>query len=281
MVNLSEIDELKDFYKKLKAYKRYLSSPKQISEAQKRYRDSLREKLVNKIGILKPIIVELTSKQYYKQLGRVQDFWDEGLSASGYPPSVLTSLDFCIDATNEAIGKLEAEKDTRTAGIKWTKEDVIRSFREALTEADKGRQVEIPELLFGSMQFHPKVIKASKSLFDTGHYSQAIFEAFKAVNNFVKEKSGLTPNEIRGMKDSKLMGKVFDVNNPVIKINELISDTDISEQEGFKFLFMGATLGIRNPKAHDFIEMEDPYKTLEYLAFASLLLKKISFWKVD
>jgi len=41
------------------------------------------------------------------------------------------------------------------------------------------------------------------------------------------------------------------------------------------FLFMGAVVGIRNPKAHDEIVQNDPYKTLEYLGFASLLMKRI------
>ena len=34
-------------------------------------------------------------------------------------------------------------------------------------------------------------------------------------------------------------------------------------------------VGIRNPKAHENIQQSDPYKTLEYLAIASLLMKKI------
>ena len=140
---------------------------------------------------------------------------------------------------------------------------------------------DLPSYLFDRMQFHPRVIRVSESLFKTGNYASAILEAFKAVNNFVKEKSGLSPNELRGMKDRPLMAKVFDEKEPLIKLNELITDTDINEQEGFKLLFMGATEGIRNPKAHDLIEMKDPYKTLEYLAFASLLLKKIDFWEAD
>ena len=140
---------------------------------------------------------------------------------------------------------------------------------------------ELPIHVFDKMQFHPRVIAASKSLFRDGHYASAILEAFKAVNNFVRAKSGLSPNELRGVKDRPLMAKVFDEKEPLIKLNELITDTDINEQEGFKLLFMGATEGIRNPKAHDLIEMKDPYKTLEYLAFASLLLKKIDFWEAD
>jgi hypothetical protein len=42
---------------------------------------------------------------------------------------------------------------------------------------------------------------------------------------------------------------------------------------------MGAMVGIRNPKAHDMVQQKDPYKTLEFLAFASLLIKKIDFWQ--
>jgi hypothetical protein len=35
-----------------------------------------------------------------------------------------------------------------------------------------------------------------------------------------------------------------------------------------KFLFMGAMLGICDPRAHDDIQQDDPQRALEYLAFA-------------
>jgi uncharacterized protein (TIGR02391 family) len=137
-----------------------------------------------------------------------------------------------------------------------------------VTASEPERIRETTTDLFDKMQFHPKVIKVSKSLFETGHYAPAIFEAFKAVNNFVKEKTSLS-------QDGKaLMSKVFNENNPVIKLNELSTVSDKDEQEGFKFLFMGAMVGIRNPKAHDNIVQTDPYRTLEYLSFASLLMRR-------
>ncbi|MDP3879361.1 MAG: TIGR02391 family protein [Dehalococcoidales bacterium] len=131
---------------------------------------------------------------------------------------------------------------------------------------------ESPIQLFDAMQFHSKVIEASRSLFESKHYAQAIFEAFKAVNNLVKEKSG------KSQDGKDLMAKVFNESAPVIKLNDLETQSNKDEQEGFKFLFMGAMVGIRNPKAHDLVVQNDPYLTLEYLAFASLLLKRISFW---
>jgi len=129
---------------------------------------------------------------------------------------------------------------------------------------------EVPHYLFDRMQFHPRVIAASKSLFETGHYAQAIFEAFKAVNNFVKERA-----DIFSLDGKKLMGEVFNEKGPIIKLNQGRMQSDRDEQEGFKFLFMGAMVGIRNPKAHDDVVQTDPYRTLEYLGFASLLMKRI------
>lgn len=136
------------------------------------------------------------------------------------------------------------------------------------------RTAEVPNYLFDKMQFHPRVITASKSLFESGHYAQAIFEAFKAVNNFIKQKTGLN------LDGKQLMAKAFNEKGPVIKLNELKTQSDRDEQEGFKFLFMGAMVGIRNPKAHDDVVQTDPYRTLEYLGFASLLMKRAEEGKV-
>jgi len=117
------------------------------------------------------------------------------------------------------------------------------------------------------MNFHPAIINASKSLFETKHYAQAILEAFKAVNNFVKAKTELQ------LDGKDLMAHVFKEDNPIIELNARKTKSDKDEQEGFKFIFMGSMLGIRNPKAHDAIVQRDPYRTIEYLGLASLLIK--------
>ncbi len=85
----------------------------------------------------------------------------------------------------------------------------------------------------------------------------------------VKEKSALDRS------GKSLMGDVFNPSSPVIKLNSLLDQTERNEQEGFMHLFMGAMLGIRNPKSHDLVDQRDPYRTFEYLAFASLLARRI------
>lgn len=71
------------------------------------------------------------------------------------------------------------------------------------------------------------------------------------------------------------MLEIFSVNNPVLKISDNITQTDKDEQEGFMHLFAGTIQGIRNPKGHDLIDLKDPYRSLEYLGFISLLFRKL------
>ncbi len=129
--------------------------------------------------------------------------------------------------------------------------------------------VKSPIQLFDSIELHPKVIEASRKLFQDEHYRDAIYRAFVEVNNFVKSKA-------KSQLDGKdLMSKVFRLDNPIIKLNPLVTQSDKNEQEGFMLLSMGAMEGIRNPKAHENIAQNDPFRTLEYLSFASLLMKRI------
>jgi len=137
-----------------------------------------------------------------------------------------------------------------------------------------------PNIIFDLLQLHPVIKDASEKLFKNKHYSEAIFAAYKALINYVKEKSN------RKMLDGQeLMGKVFDVEydketlkvkkKPILQLNELTTRENMDEQKGFMYLFIGSVMGIRNPRAHGLIKQEDPFKTLEYLSLASLLAKKV------
>lgn len=117
---------------------------------------------------------------------------------------------------------------------------------------------------------HPKILKASKSLFATDHFSSAILEAYKVIFNEIKDIS-----DVRNLDGKKLAEHVFAGEKPIIKLNDLTTESGVDEQKGFALLLAGAALGIRNPKAHDLVNQEDKHRTLEYLSFASLLLSRI------
>jgi len=170
---------------------------------------------------------------------------------------------------------IEELKMRETAILSIIQKYEILGIEEEPTVQTKPKDAaELPSYLFDSMQFHPEIVAVCKSLFETQHYAQAIFEAFKAVESFVKQKTGLS------LYGKQLMAQVFSEENPLIKVTEA-GKFDKDVQEGFKFLFMGAIVGIRNPKAHQKVIQKDPFITLEYLGFASFLIKRIEGWEVD
>ena len=118
--------------------------------------------------------------------------------------------------------------------------------------------------------FHPEIKRVSEKLFNDKHYAQAIEEAFKKVINLVKKKS-----EKNNLDGYPLMSTVFSKQNPILKFNSLLDRTDEDEQQGWMHLYQGAVLGIRNVKTHNNIIQKDKQKALEYLAFASLLCRRL------
>lgn len=122
---------------------------------------------------------------------------------------------------------------------------------------------------FDERNIHPDIWKTSLKLFDNGHYSHATFEAFKLIDNRVKR--------ISGAKDTgfSLMMTAFDPKAPRIRLNELLSMSDIDEQLGFRHVFAGSMSGIRNPRGHD-NEIDRPDTIdlcLDHLSLASVLLR--------
>ncbi len=125
-----------------------------------------------------------------------------------------------------------------------------------------GRDVRVAAL-------HSGVRTVAERYLDGGHPEVAIFEAFKAVNNRVKEMTG---SEDDGQS---LMGRTFSGANPKLVLADLSTQTGRNIQEGFRFLFMGAVQGLRNPDAHEQFMPLDESEALEKLAFASMLMRRL------
>jgi uncharacterized protein (TIGR02391 family) len=119
---------------------------------------------------------------------------------------------------------------------------------------------------YGGLDLHPEISRASSSLYQDGHYSNAVEAAVKALNGLVRLRSGLEHD------GTTLMERAFSPSNPVLKFNDLQDQSDKDEQKGFMNLFSGAVSGLRNPRAHGFIQ-DDPERVLEFIAFVSLLAK--------
>jgi uncharacterized protein (TIGR02391 family) len=121
---------------------------------------------------------------------------------------------------------------------------------------------------FDERNIHPDIAGVSLKLFDNGHYAQATFEAFKFIDNVVKQVSGI---EDTGFS---LMMNAFNETNPKIRLTDLVTLSDKDEQKGFRYVFAGAAAGIRNPRGHD-NRVDTIDLCLDHLSFASVLLRTL------
>jgi uncharacterized protein (TIGR02391 family) len=123
---------------------------------------------------------------------------------------------------------------------------------------------------FDARNIHPDLPLNVRTLFDDGHFPQATFEAFKYLDKTVEKHSGL-------LNDSgkDLMMKAFKEDAPKIKLTPLITKSEQNEQEGYKFLFAGGIIAIRNPRGHEHSVVDNPDLCLDHLVFVSMLLRRL------
>jgi uncharacterized protein (TIGR02391 family) len=122
---------------------------------------------------------------------------------------------------------------------------------------------------FDQRNLHPQIEQVSKKLFDDGHYSQATFEAFKLVDKTVQK---LAKSNLSG---KKLMMLAFSETSPLIKLTALSTTSEMDEQEGYRFIFAGSAMAIRNPRGHEVNLPDSPSLCLDHLSLASLLLRRV------
>ncbi len=112
--------------------------------------------------------------------------------------------------------------------------------------------------------------EASCKLFTDGHYARTVEEAFKCLNNAVKDKSGHF-----NLDGDKLMRTVFSANSPILKINDFKSNSEKDEQRGYMDIYAGVMTGIRNPRAHEHRLADQPNVALELLVLANHLMRRL------
>ena len=113
--------------------------------------------------------------------------------------------------------------------------------------------------------------QSSGPLFRDQYYARAVEEAFKCLNNVVKDKSENTQQD-----GAALMRTAFSANSPVLLLNSLQSQSDRDEQQGYMDIFAGSMVGIRNPRAHEHGLVDEPEVALELLVLAIHLMRKLN-----
>ena len=106
-------------------------------------------------------------------------------------------------------------------------------------------------------------------LFKNGHYANAVEDGCKTLDALVKIKGGR-----HDLSGTDLMQTVFSPKNPILSFNDLKTETDNSEQQGMMFLYSGAMLAFRNPRAHGILS-DDPVVALEIIGFVNFLARAL------
>ena len=122
---------------------------------------------------------------------------------------------------------------------------------------------------FDERNMHPAIVKSAQKLFDDAHYAQATFEAYKVLDKKVQKAASVRETGV------KLMMKAFNENNPLIKLTSLSSISEKDEQVGYKFIFSGSIMAIRNPRGHEPGMKETPTECLDHLSLSSMLIRRM------
>jgi len=104
-------------------------------------------------------------------------------------------------------------------------------------------------------------------LFANGHFNESVRKACEIFEHEVQKKIG--SSDI----GKTLMGKAFNVQNPLIKLTPLSTQNEIGLQEGFQLMSMGAMAGIRNIFSHGNQDPRTPEESFELLMFINWLFR--------
>jgi len=118
---------------------------------------------------------------------------------------------------------------------------------------------------FDARVVDPHLRSATRSRFVSGHYADAVEAGVKALNECVRIKAN------RQEDGDELMTAVFSPNKPLLRVNQLRSKNEISEQRGHMQLCQGVIAAWRNPRAHTLVE-DSPTRTLMMLELINDLI---------
>lgn len=91
---------------------------------------------------------------------------------------------------------------------------------------------------------HEEVLKYCRAELLQENYFHAVLEAVKSVGERLRQMSGL------GTDGAELVNAALSTKSPILAINSLSTDTEVSEQKGIANLLVGIFGAIRNPTAH-------------------------------
>lgn len=171
------------------------------------------------------------------------------------------------------------EFDTRRVLSEWELALLYEALIRQTSQPD-------PIMLFEYYPLHSRVRQIAEKDFKAGNYLGAVFEACKALEDYLKQVSSSTKIGVRLVEE--VLGKPdmssHTFSTPRVKLNPLDSASrdfvsQLDEQKGFSSLTIGIFQAFRNPKGHQPKDKTwvgiDAYEALDQLVVISLVMKRL------
>ncbi|MBN2572702.1 MAG: TIGR02391 family protein [Ignavibacteriales bacterium] len=156
----------------------------------------------------------------------------------------MAPVRYLNDKDKFAFRRIELNKRLSFIGIeiseagKFLKTDKVETISEAEKKADRLKS------LLKDRNVHQDVLRFCKAELLQDNYFHAVFETTKSVADKIRDLAGLTSD------GNELIDSVFAINNPILIINNLTTETEKSEHKGFANLLRGFFGMFRNTTAH-------------------------------
>lgn len=223
-------------------------------------------------------------------IGELDKFITMTVMRNGSSGRFITSSDYTaapdVDVAKQApviekildrvIPNWRIEVSDKMAHNRWARhrEAAIRA-REELVRAEEVKEnlgENAPEL--SAAELHPWIWGGAKSLWQSGHYREAVEGAIKKLNAETQNKVAR-----RDVSETDLFKQAFSMDEPkaskarLRRMKDDGSDTYKSVQRGAMTFAEGVFAGIRNPLSHEADQELAEQQALEYLAALSVLAR--------
>ena len=156
------------------------------------------------------------------------------------------------------------------SGLEYGKDGKFRWITKATTLDEAEARLKTIQQKFCGRAIHPEVTKYCRTELLQDNYFHAVFEASKGLAQRIRDLSGVQGD------GAALVDKVFSIENPILALNFLNTDSEKSEHKGFAQLLKGCFAAVRNPLAHEpKILWQGEDDAADYFTLISLLHRKL------
>lgn len=156
------------------------------------------------------------------------------------------------------------------SGLEYGKDGKFRMVKMAATLDEAEARLKTIHIKLRGRSIHSEVTKYCRAELLQDNYFHAVFEASKGLGQRIRDLSGIEGD------GAALVDKVFSIENPVLALNFLKTETEKSEHKGFAQLLKGCFAAVRNPLAHEpKILWQGEEDAADYFTLISLLHRKL------